>query len=136
MIVTSGARSIVPREPLNPFPATLWGMAKSLAREHPELNNICLDLDPNCTDVQQTIQGIVNELWSTDNESYVALRGPNRHVSRLRHHNLLDDTLLLPNAPSYRLTKGRALEELSILLSHSSVHLLHEASCNLFWLQF
>src|ERR1700738_2796413 len=75
---------------------------------------MCLDLDRNCTDVQQAIQGVLNELWCTDNESYVALRGPNRHVSRLRHHNLPADILLLPNAPSYRLTKGKALEELTL----------------------
>ncbi len=30
----------------DPAQATLWGFAKSLAREHPELHTVCVDLDP------------------------------------------------------------------------------------------
>ena len=114
VIVTSGARSVLPQEQLNPFSATLWGMAKSMAREHPELNSMCLDLDPGYVDVQVQAQGVLNELWSSDKESYVALRGTHRHVYRLRHQDLSPDTLALPSTPCYHLTKGKTLEELTL----------------------
>ena len=113
-IITQGARCVLPQGELNPFPATLWGMAKSVAREHPELNSVCLDLDANHTDIRWQSQGILNELWSMDNEHYIALRETNRHVYRLRYQDVSPDTLTLPNAPSYCLTKGKTLEELTL----------------------
>src|SRR5207245_1488128 len=113
-IITQGARRVSPQEELNPFPATLWGMVKSVAREHPELNSVCVDLDPNQTDIRCQRQGILNELWSMDKEQYIALRETNRHVYRLRYQDVSSDTLTLPNAPSYRLTKGKTLEELTL----------------------
>ena len=75
---------------------------------------MCLDLDPGYVDVQVQAQGVLNELWSSDKESYVALRGTHRHVYRLRYQDLSPDTLALPSTPSYHLTKGKTLEELTL----------------------
>src|SRR5262249_55571920 len=100
----------------------LWGMAKSVAREHPELNSVCLDLDPGCTNTQWLAQGILNELWSIDKECYVALRGPNRYIYRLRRHELSQNLLTFPSTSLYRLVKGKTLEELTLeALPHVSL---------------
>src|SRR5262249_45986339 len=119
---TSGARCVSTQETMNPFQATLWGMAKSVAREHPELNSVCLDLDPGCMNIQWMAQGILNELWSLDKEGYLAIRGPNRHIYRLHRQDLSHNLLTYPSTSCYRLVKGKTLDELTLeVLPHVSL---------------
>ncbi|NEO38502.1 MAG: SDR family NAD(P)-dependent oxidoreductase [Moorea sp. SIOASIH] len=83
-LVTNGAQPVPSNHPVVPGVAqsTLWGMGKVIGLEHPELNCVRIDLDP-----QQTIeiQGntLFQEIWSEDREDQVAWRGDGRYVARL-----------------------------------------------------
>lgn len=60
--------------------SSLWGMAKAIDQEHPELNCVCVDLDPGKTDATQAI---FEEITSTTSEDQVAFRDGTRYVARL-----------------------------------------------------
>ncbi len=66
--------------------APLWGMAKVVTLEHPELNCVCLDLDAN-SPVQLQAEAIYAEVMARSSakavENQVAWRGNKRYVARL-----------------------------------------------------
>nr|QEO74255.1 Beta-ketoacyl synthase [uncultured bacterium] len=61
--------------------ATLWGMGKAIAREHPELWGGMLDLDPTARGGEAA--RILDEIDFPDGEDHVALRGGRRFAARL-----------------------------------------------------
>jgi amino acid adenylation domain-containing protein len=73
-------------ERLNPLQATLWGLGRSLALEHPQTWGGLIDLNP-AEDVAACAQALWNELnLSLPEKSHgeqVALRGGDRYVARL-----------------------------------------------------
>ncbi|NEP60016.1 MAG: SDR family NAD(P)-dependent oxidoreductase, partial [Symploca sp. SIO2G7] len=83
-LVTSGAQPVPSSHPVIPGVAqsSLWGMGKVISSEHPELNCVRIDLDP-----QQTIETqaweLFQEIWSEDKEDQVAWRRNCRYVPRL-----------------------------------------------------
>ena len=88
-LVTSGAQPVPKNHPVitGIAQSSLWGMGKVISLEHPELNCVRIDLDP-----QETIGGqfwaLFQEIWSEDREDQVAWRGDSRYVARLvaSHH--------------------------------------------------
>lgn len=66
---------------LAPAQATIWGLGKALALEHPELNCVCVDLDstPDVTEVDAVLAELAESGW----ERQVVLRGNERRVARL-----------------------------------------------------
>jgi myxalamid-type polyketide synthase MxaB len=58
----------------------LWGMGKVIALEHPELNCVRLDLDPDAADPARVI---LEEISSQTLEDQVAFREGTRYVARL-----------------------------------------------------
>ncbi len=60
--------------------AAVWGLAKVLAMEHPEMHCVRIDLQAggNATD-------LLAELAQTGEEPLVAYRGGRRYVARLTH---------------------------------------------------
>ena len=60
----------------------LWGMGQVIALEHPELNCVLVDLDPNATDAAKVI---LEEITSETSEDRVAFRDGTRYVARLVH---------------------------------------------------
>ncbi|AFZ26504.1 polyketide synthase family protein [Cylindrospermum stagnale PCC 7417] len=58
----------------------LWGMGQVIALEHPELNCVLVDLDPNVTDADRVI---LSEISSQSSEGQVAFRDGKRYVARL-----------------------------------------------------
>ena len=62
--------------------AVLWGFARSLAQEHPELSTIRLDLDP-AMPPDEAAAALRAELVGPDGEDQVAWRGGERLVARL-----------------------------------------------------
>jgi acyl transferase domain-containing protein/SAM-dependent methyltransferase len=62
--------------------ATVWGMARSIALEHPELSCTRVDLDPN-ESLEVTASRLAAELRSSDGEEQIAWRGDMRYVARL-----------------------------------------------------
>ncbi len=60
--------------------SSLWGMGKVIAQEHPELNCVCVDLDPKAPDAARVI---LEEITSATSEDQVAFRDGTRYVARL-----------------------------------------------------
>ena len=69
------------RSPLSPWQSALWGLASSVALEHPEFKPVCIDLDPATN--RDEIVALISELSQDGREDQVALRDGRRLVSRL-----------------------------------------------------
>ena len=65
--------------------STLWGLAKTLMREHPDLVCRLVDLDPAITAIDGLV-ALTTELNAGDSETLIAWRGGERLVPRLQHH--------------------------------------------------
>ncbi|MFP2906884.1 type I polyketide synthase [Pyxidicoccus sp. 3LFB2] len=80
--VTRGAQAASSRpEPLAVAHAPLWGMARVVALEHPELWGGLLDLDPRRA--PEEAEHVAAELLHADGEDQVAYRDGQRKVARL-----------------------------------------------------
>lgn len=65
----------------NPAGATLWGLGRVIALEHPASWGMAIDLDP---DHEPSIAMTADTILSADGEDQIALRGDQRLVARLR----------------------------------------------------
>jgi myxalamid-type polyketide synthase MxaE and MxaD len=81
-VVTSGAQPVAPAAASAVAQAPLWGLARSLAEEMPELYGSAIDLDPSAPPAVAA-GALAGELAGTDGESEVVLRDGARHVARL-----------------------------------------------------
>ncbi|WP_329101433.1 type I polyketide synthase [Micromonospora sp. NBC_01699] len=105
-LVTRGAQPV--GEPAGPYAlgqAPLWGLAGTVALEHPELRCTRIDLDPAGTG--DDAASLVAELHAGGRDDQVALRAENRHVARLGR--CADDDrrhLTRPGVESFRLEVG------------------------------
>jgi acyl transferase domain-containing protein len=82
VLVSRGGQQADARDAaLDPQQATLWGLAKTLALEHPELRCVCCDLDPAAA--SDSIEALFAELSQPGSEPQVAWRGGERRVARL-----------------------------------------------------
>ncbi|MEM9271362.1 MAG: SDR family NAD(P)-dependent oxidoreductase [Cyanobacteria bacterium P01_F01_bin.143] len=109
-LVTQGAQPLPTEQPvISGFEqASLWGLGKAIALEHPELNSVRIDLDPN-VGIEEQAKLLYSEITSEDIEDQVGFRDNNRYVARLvrsiKNQNSLDiNRLEIPSAQSYRLT--------------------------------
>ncbi|HJV95936.1 MAG TPA: SDR family NAD(P)-dependent oxidoreductase, partial [Albitalea sp.] len=90
---------------LDPLQAPVWGFAKALALEHPELRCVCCDLDPAAP--AHEIDALLNELHEPGTETQVAWRGGERRVARLGHVRRAPKAAA-PRPPAYRLVPATA----------------------------
>ncbi|MDE5069176.1 MAG: SDR family NAD(P)-dependent oxidoreductase [Trichodesmium sp. St4_bin8_1] len=102
-LVTSGSQPVPLNSPLIPgvSHSSLWGMGKVINLEHPELNCVRIDLDPEAT-VESNANLLFNEIWSEDKEDQVALRENSRYVARLvasHHQRVATGGLTIPSQP-------------------------------------
>ena len=74
--------------------APLWGLARVIAQEHPELQPVRIDLAPDTQGAESNIseiEALFNELWAAEaltEEDQIAFRNGERHVARLvRYHD-------------------------------------------------
>jgi len=84
-LVTRGARQVVEPDPVTGVAqAGLWGMAKAITLEHPELRCVPVDLDPEAGPAD--VDALVRELRIGDGhkDDHVALRRGTRYMGRLR----------------------------------------------------
>ncbi|HEX4448761.1 MAG TPA: SDR family NAD(P)-dependent oxidoreductase, partial [Polyangiaceae bacterium] len=65
---------------LDPAQAPLWGLGKTLRREHPELGGVCVDVEPADA---TSLDALLAELDAPGTEPEVALRKGGRRVARL-----------------------------------------------------
>src|SRR5690606_1862242 len=86
-IVTRGAQQADPGDrALSPHQAAAWGLAKTVALEHPELDCVCIDLDGEVTQGEQAggiALALAAELAEAGGETQVALRQGSRRIARL-----------------------------------------------------
>ena len=104
-LVTKGAISVDSTSHLNVGQASLWGLGKVIALEHPDLKRLLIDIDS--TDEAQLMPALVAEILSPDREDQIALRRGLRYVARLTHStDIATDRLQLDPNGSYLITGG------------------------------
>jgi len=82
-LVTRGAQAVTPEDTLPGLAAApLWGLAKGVAHEHPELACTCVDLDPQA-EPESALARLWQELCAPDGEREIAWRADTRRVQRL-----------------------------------------------------
>jgi acyl transferase domain-containing protein len=81
-VATRGAQPVDGRGVLAPGHATIWGLGRSVALEHPELHCVRVDLDPDPAD--GAVEALLDVLREST-EDQVAYRGGVRYVPRLLH---------------------------------------------------
>ncbi|HEY6185241.1 MAG TPA: beta-ketoacyl synthase N-terminal-like domain-containing protein, partial [Terriglobales bacterium] len=96
-IVTRAAQSVDmhnDRTCLNQPP--LWGLARTIRREHPELRCVTIDLDSQHISAER----LLDEIRHPDGEEQIAWRGENRFTQRLVQLDIpVDSVRLMSNAP-------------------------------------
>ena len=65
-----------------PDAATIWGLSRVAALEHPELDCRCIDLDPEASP-DQLASALASEMFAANGEREIAWRGNCRRVPRL-----------------------------------------------------
>jgi acyl transferase domain-containing protein/acyl carrier protein len=80
-VVTRLSQAVVDGDPVRPAAATLWGLARALRLEHPELNCVCVDLGSGTADLD-----LLSAESLTPGEPQVAYRNGQRYVARLIRH--------------------------------------------------
>lgn len=80
-LVTRGAVAVTPGAPVSLAQAPLWGLARTLTLEHPELECSCIDLAP--TPTPDDAAQLLRALDPRGREDQVALRPDGRLVARL-----------------------------------------------------
>jgi phthiocerol/phenolphthiocerol synthesis type-I polyketide synthase C len=83
-IATAGAQGVEPGGPVRPAQAPVWGMARVLTHEHPELRPSCVDLSTTPGPIE--LDALAAEILADGREDAVALRGSTRRVARLVPH--------------------------------------------------
>lgn len=102
-IVTQGAQS-TSGEVVAAEQAAIWGMARVVMQEHPELRCTCIDLAPGAV----TAATLFDELRFSSDESQIALRDGARYVLRLARYSpeaTSTKAAVLPDA-TYLITGG------------------------------
>ncbi|MBF0572810.1 MAG: SDR family NAD(P)-dependent oxidoreductase [Desulfamplus sp.] len=86
ILVTCGTQTVTGKETgINPHNATLWGMGRVIALEHPELSPILVDLDPDGIGTEQVAKELITVCYSDGNgESQIAFRQGQSYCARLR----------------------------------------------------
>ncbi|MEU7895953.1 SDR family NAD(P)-dependent oxidoreductase [Nonomuraea sp. NPDC049152] len=80
LFATTGAQPVGEHPVSDPFAAAVWGLAKVIPLEHPSLEFLCLDLDPDDQDPVSTIREELAARWA---EAEVGYRSGLRYVRRI-----------------------------------------------------
>ncbi len=84
--------------------AALWGLARTITLEHPELRCLRVDLDPGSSSPAEDAGRLIEELFNGDDEDQVAWREDTRYAPRLvRGLGELGAELPVPNSEAYHL---------------------------------
>ncbi|NEP72539.1 MAG: SDR family NAD(P)-dependent oxidoreductase [Okeania sp. SIO2G4] len=116
-LVTAGAQPAPSNHPVIPGfgQSSVWGMGKVISLEHPELNCVRIDLDPQTT-IEEQVLTLCSEIKSLDKEDQVALRGDGRYVARLvASHHQQQKQLVVPSQPfKLEISEKGSLDSLSL----------------------
>jgi acyl transferase domain-containing protein/D-arabinose 1-dehydrogenase-like Zn-dependent alcohol dehydrogenase/acyl carrier protein/NADP-dependent 3-hydroxy acid dehydrogenase YdfG len=81
-IVTRGAQAVIAPE-ANPTQTSVWGLARTVAAEYPDLKSVCIDLDGALDSTADDVEMLWREIAAPDGENQVAIRRGQRYVARL-----------------------------------------------------
>ncbi len=100
-LLTQNAQSVETAIPLQLQQSPLWGMARSLRLEQPDLRCTSIDLPEKCS--TKAIDLLFQDLSVPDAEEQIAYRQDNRFVARLLPTAKAAQPLSIPDADSFRL---------------------------------
>ena len=105
-LLTQSAQPVESPHPLNLQQAPLWGLARTLRLEMPDLDCTCLDLELASGKLDpKTLALAIEDLRAPDLEQQIAYRQQNRWVARVRSLSKGTARLLdIPEAPAFRLS--------------------------------
>jgi NAD(P)-dependent dehydrogenase (short-subunit alcohol dehydrogenase family)/acyl carrier protein len=106
-LVTRGAQvTDTGAEPVSIAQAPVWGMGRTIDREHPELRCTCVDLSAGGG--PEELRALFREVWADNREVDVALRGSRRYVARLTRYDEAEpaDTPAFKAEATYLITGG------------------------------
>ncbi|HTY32522.1 SDR family NAD(P)-dependent oxidoreductase [Mycobacterium sp.] len=136
---TSERTSETRAEPVSIAQAPVWGMARTIEHEHPELRCTCVDLSADggpdevpresLEEVSQEIGALFQEVWADRRDGDVALRGSRRYVERLTHYDAPEptETAAFKKEASYLITGGLGAIGLVVakwMAEHGARHLV------------
>lgn len=104
-IVTAGTQAVVGSgDMIDPATASLWGLARTVGLEHPELRPRMIDVDRDTFSAED----LAHELLADTAEDHVAYRGGHRFVARIEPAELSapGDTIRLDGDAGYLITGG------------------------------
>jgi acyl transferase domain-containing protein/acyl carrier protein len=106
-LVSRGAISVnQTSQPLAVAQASIWGLGKTIALEHPELWGGMIDLDPDSPKPLEDAQMLWKEIGNSQQEDHLAFRSNNRYVGRLVSTTPVETTLFKFRADSTYLVTG------------------------------
>ena len=100
-LVTEGAQVVAGEPGGRLIGAALWGLGRTLAREHPELGVRRLDLEADTE-----LAALLDELLAPDGEDEASRRGTARLAPRLVRAGSETERLALPSEAGWRLARG------------------------------
>jgi myxalamid-type polyketide synthase MxaE and MxaD len=87
-IMTRGAQTIADqRSARNIGQSSLWGLGRVIAREHPELNSVLVDLDSQPGAELSDVSLLIDELHNTNDEPHVAFCEGQRYIARMERRS-------------------------------------------------
>jgi amino acid adenylation domain-containing protein len=104
-LVTQGIVQPETGSPLTVASASLWGLGRTIALEHPELR--CTRIDLNAATSQ--VDALFAELWAGSGEDQIALSPAGRRVARLQRRAAMDQPAAAPEIrpdATYLITGG------------------------------
>ncbi|MCP4105682.1 MAG: type I polyketide synthase, partial [Desulfobacteraceae bacterium] len=108
-LVTQNTQRVL-QEDINPLQSSLWGMARVIAIEHPELWGKIIDMDSGSPG--DLAEKLVGELQNPDNEDQVVFRGQTRYIARLKKYKR-SNVLHIPDQPfQLKLSEYGSMENL------------------------
>jgi acyl transferase domain-containing protein/predicted O-methyltransferase YrrM len=96
-LATRRAQAVAPADDVAAGQAPVWGLAHTIALEHPELGCVCVDLDDGGDD---DVAALLAELSTAGDEAQVAIRAGRRHVARLVRRAVGETPAATPARPA------------------------------------
>jgi acyl transferase domain-containing protein len=81
-IITAGAQGVAGHDVIEPIQAAMWGVARVMAREHPELRPSIVDLQGG-TPAGEAARQVLAAIGSDDGETQTGWRNGTRYAARL-----------------------------------------------------
>ncbi|MEM8505854.1 MAG: SDR family NAD(P)-dependent oxidoreductase [Cyanobacteria bacterium P01_D01_bin.1] len=85
------------------YQASLWGLGRVIALEHPELNCRRVDLSSSSQAIASDINQLIQELYSPTLEDQIAYRQDKRYIARLAPYRPQSNLLPIPAGQSFQL---------------------------------